>query len=264
MTGLTISTANLIDLLTDAMLTASTLTGGVYLAPQRAPWKDEPSDVDLLAAMSTTRYVLGHTWCPVDGQNLKPAVWPVGSTATALGVLKRLSKKGENHTVDIDMYKADPPENLKEGEHPGWIVTISESAALFDADTEFQFHAHHESRFPVASMSRMIWGHAKAPDDEGYVETPLTLWGANVLGPLVKVAKRNGGTMRFYRKPDARMQVVTIGPTWIGAAMPAGALAGEPTDGPAFDPVLPLLDPPVPAAAADEVVHTTETPKADQ
>lgn len=264
MTGLTVSTLRLIDLLEDAMATASSITGGVHLAPQRAPWKDEPSDVDLLAATSTTRAVLGHTWCPVDGQNLKPAVWPIGSTVTALGVLKRLAKKGENHTVDIDMYEADPPENLKEGEHPGWVVTISESQALFDCDTEFQFHAHHESKFPIAGVSRLLWGHAKAPDEDEYRESPLTLWGANVLGPLVKVAKRNGGTIRFYRKPDARLQLVTIGPTWIGGAIPNGALPGEPTDGPAFDPVLPLLEAPVAAPAADEVVHTTETLKADR
>lgn len=235
---ITVSTLKLIDLLTDAMHTASSITGGVHLATHRAPYKDEPGDVDLLAATSTSSYVLGHTWIPCDGINLTPAVWPVGATATALGVLKRLSKKGEDHAVDIDMCEADPPENLKEGEHPGWLVTISETSALFDSDTELQFHAHHESKFPIAGVARLVSGKAKAPESEGYVETPLTLWSAAVLGPLVKVAKSNGGTMRFYRNPEARLQVVTIGDTWIGAAYPSKALEGEPTDSPSIEPVL--------------------------
>lgn len=235
---ITVSTSKLIDLLTDAMETASTHTGGVHLACHRAPYRDEPGDVDLLAATSTASAVMGHTWIPVDGINLIPSVWPVGATATALGVLKRLSKKSEDHQVDIAMAEADPPENLKEGEHPGWIVTISETSALFDSDTELQFHAHDDSKFPMGGVARLLSGKAKAPESEGYKETSLTLWGAGVLGPLVKVAKRNGGTMRFYRNPEARLQVVTIGDTWIGAAYPSKALDGEPTDGPSIEPVL--------------------------
>ena len=234
---ITIATSKLIDLLTDAMETAG--LHGIYLSSHRAPYRTEPGDVDLLAATSTTGSVAGHMWIPVDGY-LTSAVWPVGSTATALGVLKRLAKKGDDHSVDIDMVEADPPENLKEGEHPGWIVTIAETSALFDSDTEFQFHAHDETKFPIHRVGLSLGGQIKWPekDDDEHVETPLTLWNTSVMGPLVKVAKRRGGTIRLYRDADSPLQLVQIGDTWIGAAYPSTALPGEPTDGPSIEPVL--------------------------
>lgn len=232
---LTVSTAKLVDLLTDGLET----TGGgrgIHLATHRAPYKDEPGDVDLLAATSTTGYVLGHTWIPVDG-HLTPTVWPPFSARNALVLLQKLSKKGETHTVDISLVEADPPEDLKEGEHPGWIVTITESAALFDADTKFEFHAHHESRFPINSAARWLSGLVPVDDDD-YVDSSLTLWHAGVMGPLVKVAKRNGGTIRLFRSHEHALQVVQIGPTWLGAARPSERLPGEPTYSPGVDPVL--------------------------
>lgn len=233
MSGLTVSTSKLIDLLTDALHTAG--SNGVYLSSHRGPWLEEPGDVDLLAASSTTGYVVGHSWIPVDGR-LRAAVWPVGNTVTALGVLKRLSKKADNHTVDIDMVEADPPENLKEGEHPGWIVSITESAALFDSDTAHQFHAHHESRFPARGVARMLHG-VIAADDE-FVESPLTVWSTGVLGALVKVGKSNGGSIRMFRSKESRLQLVQIGPTWLGAAHPYEPAAGVDTDGPSIEPLL--------------------------
>ncbi|CAA0129283.1 Uncharacterised protein [Mycolicibacterium vanbaalenii] len=236
---ISVATASLVDLLTDALHTAAPHTGGVHLSSHRAPWKEEPGDVDLLAATSTTGSVVGHMWIPVEG-NLTSAVWPVGSTTTALGVLRRLAKKGDNHSVDIDMYQADPPENLKEGEHPGWIVTIAETSALFDSDTEFQFHAHDASKFPLRRAGMLLRGQIlKADDDEeDYAATPLTLWSAGVMGPLVKVAKRRGGTIRLFRSSDQRTQLVQIGDTWIGAAYPSPPLPGEPKDAPSIEPVL--------------------------
>jgi hypothetical protein len=233
----TVSTVKLIDALTDALQTASGYHGGIHLATHRAPYREEPGDVDLLVATSTTGTVLGHTWIPIDG-HLTTSVWPIGSTRTALAVLKDLAKKGENHTVDIDLEVAPEPENLKEGEHPGWIVTVSESAALFDFDTEFQFHAHHESKFPMHRASQFLTGRITRSDDDEWVETPLTLWSAGVLEPLVKVAKRRGGTIRLFRSADHPLQMVQIGDTWLGAAYPANRLPGEPTDQPSIEPVL--------------------------
>lgn len=230
---ITVATAKLVDLLADGLETAS---GGIHLATHRAPYKDEPGDRDLLAATSSTGYVLGHTWIPVDG-NLTATVWPPGSARNALALLRNLAKKGDNHTVDIGLTLADPPENLKEGEHPGWTVTLTESAALFSSDTELQFHAYHESKFRIASAARQLAGLVPATDDD-YVDSPLTLWPAGVMGPLVKVARRNGGTIRLYRSQEHGLQVVQIGPTWLGAAVPSTRLPGEPTDSPDVDPVL--------------------------
>lgn len=239
--SITVATSKLVDLLSDALHTASPVHGGVYLSCHRAPYLEEPGDVDLLAATSTTGYVVGHSWIPVDG-HLTAAVWPVGNTATALGVLKRLSKKADNHTVDIHMVEADPPENLKEGDHPGWIVSISESAALFDSDTVHQFHVHHESKFPVAGVARTLAGMVRAAEGDEYVETPLTVWSAGVLGALVKVAKSNGGSIRMFRSAKSRLQVAQIGLTWLGAAYPDRPREGVDTDGPSIEPVLTVPD----------------------
>lgn len=231
---ITVATKKLIDLLADGLETAS---GGIHLATHRAPYKDEPGDVDLLAATSRTHFVLGHSWIPADG-NLTATVWPASSARNALALLRQLAKKGDNHTVDISLELAPPPEaGLKEGEHPGWTVTLTESAALFNSDTELQFHAYDESKFSILSAARALAGLVPATEDD-YVDSPLTLWPASVMGPLVKVAARNGGVIRMFRSQEHSLQVVQIGQTWLGAAVSATRLPGEPVDSPSIEPVL--------------------------
>ncbi|MEU9805471.1 DNA translocase FtsK [Mycobacterium sp. NPDC050853] len=233
--SITVSTSALIDILGDALQTASNTVGGVHLATHRAPYKDEPGDVDLLCATSTTKYVLGHTWIPADGR-LTAAVWPVESVKTVKAICESLKKKSKEHTVDIDMAMAEPPEDAKTDEHPGWTVTLSETPTLFDSDTEFQFHAHHESKFPINGVHRMLTGATQPIDD--YEETPLTMWSAIVLAPLVAVARGRGMPMRFFRSPVRRLQVVQIGDTWLGAAVPTTPVPGDASDEPTIEPVL--------------------------
>lgn len=234
--SITVGTSKLIDHLTDALATAGP---GVHLTTGRGPWRDEPGDVDLFVATSSNRHVLGHTWIPCDG-SLTAAVWPCSDTRTLLGVLKVLSKKGENHTVDITMVQAEAKENAKTDAHPGWIVTVSETKALFDSDTEFQFHADHESRFPLNWAMRILSDDFERPDDE-YVETPLTLWGSDSLKRLASVAARRGTNIQCFRSSERLLQLVQIGDTWIGAAAPIRPAPGHGhvTSGPTEKPVLP-------------------------
>ncbi|QDK01159.1 FtsK-like DNA translocase [Mycobacterium phage Purky] len=233
--SLTVATTKLVEILTDAQATASA-DFGVHIATQRAPWRDEPGDVDLLSATSTTRYVLGHTWIPVDGR-IDPMVWPVDVVANVLALCKSWAKaKGDTHTVDIDLVLADPPEDGKDDEHPGWTVTLRETPALFDSDNEFQFHAHHEDRFPTSIVHRIRTGRFVTKED--YEEVPVTLWSASVLQPLVAVAKRRKMQIQMFRSPERLLQIVQIGDTWIGMAMPATPLPGDPVDGPSIEPVL--------------------------
>lgn len=237
---ITIATKQLIETLSDALQTAADRSGGIHLATHRGPWGEEPGDVDVLAATSTTSIVLGHTWIPVNGQARQPSVWPVESTKTVLAICKSLaSTRGKEHTVDVDMVMADPAEDAKEGDHPGWTMTLSETPALFESDTEFQFHAHHEGRFPVGMARRALRGKLTADD---VVEAPLTQWNAHVLGPLVAVAKRRGCPIQMFKSPDAWMQIVQIGDTWLGAAFPIRPLPGAPTDEPSVDPILGDVD----------------------
>ncbi|MCV7424380.1 DNA translocase FtsK [Mycobacterium yunnanensis] len=231
---ITIATSRLIETLTDALQTADDIVGGVHIATQRGPFGDEPGDRDLMTATSTNRFVIGHTWIPVDG-NVVPSVWPVESTKTVLAICKSLAQKGKDHTVDIDMVTAPPPEDAEPGDHPGWTVTLSETPALFESDTEFQFRAHHEGKFPVAMARKVMSGLSTAED---VVDSPLTQWGPSVLAPLVAVAKRRKSPMMFFRSDLSWVQVVQIGDTWLGAAFPIRPMPGESSAQPSIEPVL--------------------------
>ncbi|SLH76386.1 DNA translocase FtsK [Mycobacteroides abscessus] len=232
--SITVATKKLIEVLTDALAVSNGTGGGVHLTTTRGPWREEPGDVDLLVATSTTRNVLGHTWIPVDGR-IDPMVWPCQSVKDVLTLCKSWLK-GDEHTVDIDLELADPPENKKDDGHPGWTIKLTETPALFDSDNTIKFHAHHGSRFPLELVSRIRTGRFPARDD--YEEVPLTLWSAAVLSPLVKVAKRRNMQIQMFRSPERRLQLVQIGDTWIGAATPGVPLPGDPTDEPSIEPVL--------------------------
>jgi hypothetical protein len=81
--------------------------------------------VDLLAFTSTDRYTVGHTWIPVDGQ-LVSSVWPCENAVTVLSICKSLlGRRGKEHTVDIDLIRAEPSPDANDDEHPGWVVTLS-------------------------------------------------------------------------------------------------------------------------------------------
>lgn len=236
--SITVGTHKLIDILTDALATAGDL--GIHLTTTRAPWKDEPGDTDLLAATASNRKVLGHTWIPCDGR-LTPMVWRCGDTRVLLGVLKVLSKKGENHTVDIAMVQAERKDNAKDDRHPGWIVTVSETPALFDSDTKHEFHAHHESRFPIEWSMRILHDQYRHPSENEYVEQPRTLWGSDTLKRLASVAARRGCNVQFFRSPTRPLQLIQIGDTWLGAASPIKPGPGPLVKEPSEDPVLPFV-----------------------
>lgn len=241
---LTIATSRLIETLTDALQTADDVVGGIFLSSHRGAFGDEPGEMDLLSATSTNRYVIGHTWIPVNG-SVVGMVWPVESAKTVLAICKSLALKAKEHTVDLQVVTAPPPEDPKEGEHPGWTVTLSETPALFESDTEFQFHAHHESKFPAVTIRRALSGLLTAK--EVPPESPLTQWSATVLAPLVAVAKRRKTPMKFYRSELSHVQVVQIGDTWLGAAYPILPVPGESTTEPSIEPL--VGEPLSPAAA---------------
>lgn len=232
---ITIETAKLIDTLTDSLQTASDAVGGIHIATQRGDFGDEPGVTDWLTATSTDRYVIGHTWIPCDG-NTVGQVWPVESVKTVLAILKSLAQKSKDHTVDVETVTAPMPEDAKLGEHPGWTVTLSETPALFESDTEFQFHAHHEGKFPLAMARRVLAGRAE--DENPPASVPLTQWNAHVLAPLVAVSKRRKSPMRFFRSPLSMLHVVQIGETWLGAASPVKPVPGELTTEPTIEAVL--------------------------
>jgi len=260
---LTIATTNLIDTLTDALQTTDTdpeaFGPGIHIATHRDGYGDEPGRCDLLAATSTDRFVIGHSWVPVTGQ-VVPSVWPADATKTVVTICKQLlAVRGKLHTVDVEVVEVVPDGELsgdEKAEHPGYVVTLCETPALFDTDTEFQFHADHEGRFPLATAEKVLTGTI-GDDDKLHHDGPETQWSARVLAPITAVAKRRKEPMQFFRHPQRRAHIVQIGLTWIGAAMPMVSLPGESLTEPSIEPLIV-----VPNKASDELRDTLAQMKA--
>lgn len=240
---ITVATQKLIDVLTDAMQTAEDWAGGgIHVATHRAPWRDEPGAVDLLSLTSTDRYVIGHTWIPVSG-TLEPSVWPLREARRVLAICKTFQYKSkckdQEHTVDISMSLAEPSPDAEEGQHPGWTVNLRETPALWGDDAGLTVDVLPEGKFPLKTVFRALTGVSTTlADDDEYVETPLTLWSAHVLKPVIAVASRRNAAMQFFRSPERRVQIVQIGDTWLGAAMPGTPSPGAETSEPSIEPVL--------------------------
>lgn len=260
---ITVGTVKLIETLTDALQCADqdpdAMGPGIHIATHRAPYGDEPGNLDLLAVTSTDRFVVGHTSIVVNGQ-VVPSVWPPDATKTVVTICKQLvSTRGKEHTVDVEVVEVVPDGQSSGDEqpaHPGYVVTLCETPALFDTDTEFQFHADHETRFPLATAQKVLSGQANREDR--LVDGPETQWSARVLAPLTAIAKRRKSVMRFFHYPDQRPHLVQIGPYWLGAAMPVLAPPGEELDKPSIEPLIT-----VPDAASDELRDVLADMKAE-
>lgn len=234
---ITVGANSLARLLTDLLDTAGGT--GIRLDSHRAEIGDEPGLRDVLAGFSSTGFVIGHTWteCVGDGPS---TVWPTDAAGIVVAICKALHSKSDLATVDILTETAPEPENPVEGEHPGWTVTVRETPALFDSDTEFEFHAHR------ASDEERVWGiFTQAPElaDPLFVESPQTAWSMNALAPLLRIVKRrctakHSEQLRLFRASDRSVHLAQIGEDWLGAAVPVKRVPQE--DAPTIDPLLPV------------------------
>lgn len=272
---ITVSTVQLIETLTDSVQTTeedpAAMCPGIHIATHRAPYGDEPGNLDILAATSTDRFVLGHCTIVVNGQVI-PTVWPVDATKTVITICKQLvAARGKEHTVDLETVEVVADGDVSGDEkdtHPGYVVTLRETPALFDTDTEFQFHADHESRFPLATVHQVLSGDAAR--DEKHTQGAETQWAPRVLTAITAVAKRRKSPMRFFRYQHQAPHLVQIGPNWLGAAMPIRSLPGEELKEPSIEP---LIDVPDEATAelrktiadmkSDGITITVDNPKGD-
>lgn len=194
---ITVATAKFVGLLTDALQTAETdpeeVSVGVHIATHRDGFGDDPGKYDLVTITSTDRFVVGHTFDIVAGQ-VVPSVWPVDAAKTVLLICKGLlAARGKEHTVDIEVVEHVPdgkPAGDDTPDHPGYTVTLSETPALFDTDTEFQFHADHESKFPLAGMRKILGGESDGEKVDGEPGGAETVWGPRVLMPSMQPMRR--------------------------------------------------------------------------
>lgn len=235
---ITIGASSLARLLTDLLDTAG---GHIRLDSHRAAIGDEPGQRDVLAGFSSTGFVVGHTWteCFGDGPS---TVWPSDAAGIVVGICKALSNKSDIATVDILAETAPPPETPVEGEHPGWTVTVRETPALFDSDTQFEFHALHSSAF----REEQVWNiFTESPElaDPLYVESAQTAWSMSALAPLLRIVKRrctskHSEQLRLFRATDRSIHLAQIGEDWLGAAVPVKLV--PPEERPSIEPLLPV------------------------
>ncbi|OBF77024.1 hypothetical protein [Mycolicibacterium fortuitum] len=234
---ITISTGSLVGLLSDAIQTADRsgkLDIGVHLATHRDEYGDEPGQYDLLAATSTDRFVIGHGFVPVEGQ-LMTSVWPVDQTQMVIKVCENLLKShGKDHTVDVEVVQMLPSGD--DEEHPRFTVTLRETPALFDAETEYQFTANSEYGFPLKAAWKALNGKNF---DSKHRESVETIWSPRVMAAITAVAKRKKESMYWYRQEGTLIRRVQIGNNWIGAANPIKQGLGEAGAAPSIDPLLP-------------------------
>lgn len=163
-------------------------------------------------------------------------IWPVNSAKTVVQVCKSI-KRGEMHTVDLDVELAPPPDNPDDESHPRWTVTLRETPALFDSDTEFVFHAGHPDANWVAAVLRKYRDdlNHRAPE----TDMPAAVqWYPDALESLAKIAKRRGKSIEWYRSRTTNTMRVQIGETWLGLIVPMRVGGDDERTDPTVDPIL--------------------------
>lgn len=237
----TIRASNLARLLTDLLDTEAGT--GIRLDSARAAIGENPGAVDLLTGFSSTGFVIGHTWTDCSGDN-PASVWPNASAGIVVAICKTLTAKDEMATVDITMTTAPPPENPVDGEHPGWTVLVRQTPALFNSDTEFEFHAAHASALPEETLWR-IFTEAPENADPLHVDSAQTAWSTSVLAPLLRIAKRRSTSkhneaVRLFRASDRSTHLAQIGTDWLGAVQPRKLVPPDTSEHPTIAPLLPV------------------------
>lgn len=221
--ALTISTKELVDLLSDLVLTATGIRG-VHLRTTRGHYGDDPGEVSLLVGTSTNGAVLGHTWTLCTGE-LPPMIWPTMNCTILIGALKKLGKGDKNHTVDVAL--------------DGSIVTVVESATLFDDGDRFEFQVGDLEPWPGARLWRIL-DSVPLPtprDDSGadLPSTPRTTWAPAALAPLLSIANRRKESLHLFQTHSNQIHRAQIGDRWVGAIAPLRAWNHDDPDQPNTD-----------------------------
>lgn len=230
---ITVNTGNFIGLLGDAIQTSDQKSKqplGIHLSTHRGGYGAEPGVIDLLAATSTDRFMVGHGFIPAEGQ-MPACVWPLDAVRTAQRMCKEFSDaRGSDHTVDIEMSKrtADDGEVY-------YLVTLRETPALFEADTKFEFRAATEEGYPLKGVWRALTGQ---PSPKKYTQSNEVGWSPRLVAAVSAIAKRQKESMWWYRTPGSPTWRVQIGGSWIGAINPVVAAPGTSRSEPSVDTLL--------------------------
>lgn len=202
----TIATKDLVGLLIDLIQTAGDgPLGAVHLRTMAGYWRDEPGRTNLLAGVSTSGVVGGHTWALAAG-TLEPMVWSVDDAKAVIAVFKPAVKMhGPNHTVDIE---------VDSERH----ITVRETPALFDAGSELAFTGWDPADYPYGPVARALTADDDVPVAGGDAtrEAPHTTWAGAAMRALLAVEKRRAANLRLWKLPGTGRHLVQIGDEWRG------------------------------------------------
>lgn len=203
----TIATKSLLAILADLSETAG--WRGIHLSTRMGYWKDEPGQTTLLAGVSTTGIVGGHTWALASG-TLPPTVWSVDDCKAIKAVFAAPVKlHGADHSVDIEVTGSGETQQ----------VTIRETPALFDMGLELSFTADDATRFPYEAVVRALSdADTTNVSRAGQVvpDSRLTSWGGAAMRALLAVEKRRGDNLRLWRLHSEGRHLAQIGDEWRG------------------------------------------------
>lgn len=201
----TIATKDLIGLLTDLIATAGDgPLAAVHLRTMSGYWRDEPGRTNLLAGVSTSGVVGGHTWALAAG-TIEPTVWSVDDAKAVIAVFKPAVKlHGLNHTVDIE---------TTVDRH----ITVRETPALFDAGSELAFTGSDPADYPYGPVTRALASNSDfvVAGDTGK-DAPHTTWNGTAMRALLAVERRRAANLRLWKLPGTGRHLVQIGDEWRG------------------------------------------------
>lgn len=216
---LRIDTNHLVGLLTDLLHTASDdpdlpALRGILVHTCRGHWGADPGQVDLLAGISSNRYVAGHTYTQVNGQlGDQPMWWDRTDVTALLAVLKPLSKK-DGHVVNLRL--------------SGARIVVEEDPDLFGEGFTCEFPYGDGADFPGQGIYRIV----DAPISTTYLDTRdgeridvaaqlRTDLSSVHLAPFLAIGKRRGGLpLQLYRGHQYARIAVQIGEHYLGAIIP--------------------------------------------
>lgn len=238
-----ILTGALLGMLSDLIQTADRgdeagIMGGITLHTSRGGFGDQPGLSDLLAGVSSDRYVVGHTYFWCTGQLSAPTWWSIQNARNVLSVFKAARGKDPQNTHAVEL------ERMGNGE-----ILIREDPNLIDEGVSLSFSEGDVSEYPAPTLYRLL--DEKLPPtlirDGKFVDpVPRTQVIAQVVVPFTKVALRRREIIRLYRTHQDARVLVQIGESYRGLLMPYRAvdLTGD-VDHPDADVHAPDLSDPI-------------------
>lgn len=245
-----ILTSQLLGLLTDLLRTAhpdadAGAVSGILLHTARGHHGSEPGALELLAGISTTRRIAGHTYTPCAGQLVAPTLWPRAQVRSAITVFKAARGRDPRNQHAVEIHAG------------GGEVEIREDPNLIDDGIRLTFGELDAADFPARSAYQLLRTEFTTdyhdPDDRLVPPSALTHHHAGDLVPFLAVANRRGEALRLYRRHQFRPQLVQIGDSYRGilaAVIPASSdFDPERPDATVYPPDLGhrRWDPPTPA-----------------